>query len=92
VFNRILKFLNSQPKSKTIAKNRLQLILIQDRLGIDANTLEILRSDLISLLSKYFEINDNNLEIELLREKEQIAFVANVPIVNPRQRLESLSL
>ena len=85
-FNRVLKFLSSQPKSKTIAKNRLQLILIQDRLGINACVLETLRSDLISLLSKYFEIiNDSEVEIKLLRGKKQIAFVANASIANLRQ-------
>jgi cell division topological specificity factor len=81
MFGRISKFFN-RPKSKTIAKNRLQLILIQDKMGTNAPALEALRTDLISLLSRYFEINDSEVEIDLLREKEQMAFVANVPITN----------
>lgn len=91
MFKRILKYF-TQNDSKTTAKNRLQLILVQDRMGIEASKLDDLRSDLIILLSKYFEINDRKVEIDLLREKEQIAFVANVPIISSKQRFESVPL
>lgn len=89
MFNQILKFFGSQPKSKTVAKNRLQLILIQDRLGLEASKLDNLRADLISILSKYFEIDNSKVKIKLLKEEEKFAFVANAPILNSKQRFGS---
>lgn len=92
MFNRILKFFGAEPDSRTTAKNRLQLILVQDRMGLEASKLDDFRSDLISLVSQYFEINDSKVEIDLLREKEEYALVANVPGVSPKQRFKSASL
>ena len=93
MFNRALKFFGyNVSKSKNDAKSRLQVILIQDRLAINVYALKALRSDLAKLLSKYFEIDDEEIEIELLQEKRQLAFVANVPISNLKRRAESLSL
>lgn len=90
MFNRILKFFGKD-ESKTVAKNRLQLILFHDRMGVDALTLDKLQSDLIDLLSEYFEINQGEAEIELLKKDEHIAFVANVPILTAKRKFESAS-
>jgi len=92
MFKQVLKFFSSQTNSRKIAKNRLQLILIQDRMGLDAKTLDALRSDLIGVMSNYFEITNSDVEINILRKEKQIAFVANIPITNLRRRLESLPL
>jgi len=78
MFNRILSFLSIQSGSRKVAKERLQLILIQDRLNI--YILEGLRTELIKLLSKYFGINDKELKIELIQKDEKISLITNVPI------------
>lgn len=91
MFNQILKFFGAEPDSRTTAKNRLQLILVQDRMGLEASKLDDLRSDLISVLSQYFEVNGGKVEIDLLREKEEYALVANVPGLSPK-RFRSASL
>jgi len=86
VFDRLAKFFRRQPDSKSVAKARLQLILIQDRAGIEPGILEMLKDDLIDMLSKYFEINQSGLEMNLHREEQAMALVANVPITSMRMR------
>jgi len=92
MFDRALKFFSKKSQSKDEAKGRLQLILFQDRLEINAHAIRTLKLDLIELLSKYFEIDDSEVEVEFLREKEQVAFVANVPVLNLKRRFDSLQV
>lgn len=91
MLGRILSFFDNQSDSKTDAKSRLQLILVQDRLKLNAYELKSLRNDMIEVLSKYFVIDDNEVGIELLREKEEVAFVANVPVMNLKRSFKTMS-
>jgi len=87
VFDRLIKiFWKQQEESKSIAKSRLQLILIQDRTGIEPGILDMLKDDLIDLLNKYFDINQSGLEMNIEREEQSMALVANVPITGMRTR------
>ncbi len=83
--NLLWRFLRRE-SSKDVAKNRLKLVLIQDRMGIEPETMEILKKDLIALLSRYFEISKVGLQMDLHREDESIALVANVPITSMKIR------
>ena len=87
MFDRLIKiFRKQQQESKSIAKSRLQLILIQDRTGIEPGILEMLKNDLIDLLSKYFEINQSGLEMNFHKEDQSMALVANIPITKMKTR------
>ena len=86
MFDKLIKMFRRQSNSKNVAKTRLQLILIQDRAGIEPGILEMLKDDLIDILSKYFEINRSGLEMNLHREEQTMALVANVPITSMRMR------
>ena len=40
MFKRLMQLLNREQRSKSVAKSRLQLILVQDRTGIDEEIME----------------------------------------------------
>jgi cell division topological specificity factor len=73
------------PSSKTIAKERLRLVLLHDRTSIPPYVLEALKSDLIQCISKYMEIDETNLDVSLSDSDESVALVANIPIIKVRQ-------
>lgn len=73
------------PSSKTIAKERLRLVLLHDRTSIPPHVIEALKGDLIKCISKYMEIDENNLEVSLSDSDESVALVANIPILKVRQ-------
>lgn len=85
--NRLIKLLRGEQFSKDVAKNRLHLILVQDRSGVDPEVLKELRGDLISTISKYFDIDQAALEVEIQREEETVALVANIPIIRMKRPL-----
>lgn len=72
--------------SKEIAKERLKLVLIHDRSNVSPEILEKLRYEIIEVISKYIEIDQEEMEIQLTKtqtdEGERIvpALVANIPI------------
>ncbi|SEF89685.1 cell division topological specificity factor [Caloramator fervidus] len=78
------KFFSKQPPSKDVAKERLKLILIHDRANVSPTFLEMLKSDIIRVISDYAEIDERGLEIKLTKAGEEgintPALIANIPI------------
>ena len=70
--------------SKNDAKNRLKLVLIQDRAMLPSGVLENMKDDILKVLSKYVEIEKSKLNIDICPyddDPRKIALVANIPIV-----------
>lgn len=57
--------------SGSIAKRRLQFLLISDRAGCTPEILEMIKDDMIKAISKYMEIDTNGLEIKITQVKEK---------------------
>lgn len=68
------------PGSKNIAKERLRLVLIHDRADISPQLLQLLKNEIVEVISKYMEIDDKGLEVSLEHVDKQVALVANIPI------------
>ncbi|MGI6082363.1 MAG: cell division topological specificity factor MinE [Limnochordia bacterium] len=72
-------FGREEPSGKQ-AKERLRLVLVHDRASISPHLLDMLRVDLIEVLSKYVEIDEDALEVNLEKDSDAMALVANIPI------------
>lgn len=79
------RLFGGKSRSGCTAKERLQLVLIHDRSDISQDMMEQLRQDLISVISKYMEIDENKIELDLEREDRSVALVASIPVVNVRR-------
>jgi cell division topological specificity factor len=66
--------------SKQIAKERLRLVLVHDRVNVSPSLLEALRVDLMEVISKYMEIEESGLEVNLDKSENSVALVANIPV------------
>ena len=77
----LMKVFGKQEKrSGQIAKERLQVVLIHDRASVSPEVMEQLKSDIIAVISKYMEINRNEMEITLENDTKSVALVANIPV------------
>ena len=80
------KKFSSKPTPKDVAKDRLKFILIHDRGDLPHETLEKIRIEILEVLSKYIEIETEDVEIALSKseniEGSNPALVANIPIKN----------
>jgi len=78
--------------SKKQAKERLQLVLIHDRADISAGMMEMLRKDLIEVISRYMDIDESQIELELEKENKSVALVANIPVVRVKRNYRDVKV
>ena len=63
------------------AKDRLRIVLIHDRTDISPQLLDNLRDEIVDVLTKYMEIDIKKIDIDLDREENAVALVANIPVI-----------
>ncbi|MCX7748423.1 MAG: cell division topological specificity factor MinE [Clostridia bacterium] len=79
-------FRRSDSSTKNVAKERLKLVLIHDRANVSPQFLEMVKGEIIKVISNYMDIDENELDIQLTRTKSEEgegvvpALVANIPI------------
>ncbi|WP_407306862.1 cell division topological specificity factor MinE [Desulfosporosinus sp. SB140] len=71
--------------SKSVAKERLRLVLVHDRASISPAMLNRLREDLVKVISNYMEIDETALEFNLCQDEREVALVANIPVVKMKR-------
>jgi cell division topological specificity factor len=77
----ILKlFQRNEEKTGAIAKRRLQLVLINNRLGLSDNIMERLRRDIVEVVSRYFEIDRETTTFDVERSDDTMALVSSIGI------------
>ena len=88
MFENILKLFKKEESSKDLAKERLKLVLIHDKANVSPQFLEMVKSEIIKVIKKYMEIDEEALDIQLTKiksdEGDRIVpqLVANIPILN----------
>ena len=76
----IYRLLGLQPASATTARERLQLVLAHDRSDLNPELLEQMRREILEVVSRYVEIDLDEVDVSLETEDRVTALVANLPI------------
>ena len=74
-------------KSSDIAKDRLKILLISDRINCSPQTLNLIKQDLVKSISKYMSIDEEHMEIVLKKNNKRgknrkPSLYANIPILD----------
>lgn len=102
MFENILNFFkkfgkneNKEPSgSKNKAKERLHLVLMQDRANVSADFLEMMKQEIIDVIKKYIEVEENEIDVRLTNEVKEDgttgapSLYANIPILNIRNDMK----
>ena len=62
------------------AKQRLQLVLIQDRLDLPTEKMESMKQEILEVVSRYLQVADDFLEFEIRRLDELVVLVSNIQV------------
>ena len=89
-FKKLGKTEEKEGKSKDTAKERLHLVLMQDRANVSADFLELMKQEIIDVIKKYIEIDESAIDVRLTNKTNEDgtngapALYANIPITNIR--------
>lgn len=82
----LLDFFRKKPSSGSVAKDRLQLLLVSDRSACSPEMMQAIRDDIIAVISKYMDVDLDDINIELTTtevdgsRKAVPTLYANIPI------------
>ena len=85
-------FSNESKTSKNVAKERLKLVLVHDRIDCSPQLLDLIKADILKVITNYAEIEQDGLEIKMAKSRSDedenpiSALVANIPLKNIKER------
>ena len=77
-----------QESSKDAAKERLHLVLMQDRANVSADFIELMKQEINDVIKKYIEVDEKEIDVRLTNKENDDgtngapALYANIPILN----------
>jgi cell division topological specificity factor len=95
MFDSIMNFFKNLGKSdktdnnsRDTAKERLHLVLMQDRANISADFLDLMRQEIIEVIKKYVDVDESEIDVRMTSKQNEDgsngapALFANIPIIN----------
>lgn len=94
-FKKIVKPENKELGSKDSAKERLHLVLMQDRANVSADFLELMKQEIIDVIKKYIVVDEESIDVRLTNKVNEDgtngapALYANIPIINIKNDMKA---
>ena len=97
MFENVVKFFkglgknSKESSSKDAAKERLHLVLMQDRANISADFLALMKQEIIEVIKKYIDVDENAIDVRLTNKSNEDGttgapvLYANIPIMSVKE-------
>jgi len=72
--------------SSDVAKDRLVMVLVHDRAKITPGMLDQMKDEMISVISRYIQIEAEGVEVTFTQDGRESRLVANIPVAGPKGR------
>ena len=88
LFKKMGKTDAEKSNSKDAAKERLHLVLMQDRANVSADFLELMRQEIIEVIKKYIDVDESAIDVRMTNRQNDDgtngapALYANIPILS----------
>lgn len=88
LYNKVLSFFTGPEEpidpTKGVAVNRLKTVLLQDRAGFSERAIQMMREELVSVVSKYMEIDDENFQLQIDAMDDKTVLGLSIPVVRAK--------
>ncbi len=84
-------FRRKSKSSQDIAAQRLRLVLTHDRANISPGMLEILKDEIIAVISKHLDIDTEHVVVNFTEDARETRLMADIPVHTPRTRRRKAS-
>ncbi len=75
-------------KSSSMAKERLQFVLIHDRINLPPERMEAMKKEILAVISKYVSVDSDNVDIALEKRERASLLVAEIPFLKTLEGIE----
>ncbi len=75
----------NRERTKDTARQRLQLVLIQDRLDLAPEKIETMKREIWEVVSRYLVVEEDFLEFDIRRLDELVVLVSNIQLKDLNQ-------
>jgi cell division topological specificity factor len=75
-------------KSGSMAKERLQFILVHDRINLPPERMEAMKQEILAVISKYVSVDSDNVDIALQKRDRSSLLVAEIPFHKTLEGIE----
>ena len=79
------RLFGGEKASKELAKDRLKLVLIHDRASVSPTMMENLRKDLVQVISKYLDFDEQSLDVQMAEQDNMTMLEVNIPVANVKR-------
>lgn len=96
-FRKFVKAESPEVSSKDAAKERLHLVLMQDRANVSADFLEMMKQEIIEVIKKYIDVDENAIDVRLTNKTNEDgtngapALYANIPIISIKEESKEIT-
>jgi len=80
------KLTGKTPNSANQAKDRLKLVLINDRTDLSPTALEEMKNGILEVISRHIDIDPASVRIQMTQDGREQRLVADIPIRPNRRR------
>ena len=80
------RIFSKKETSSSVAKQRLQMVLVQDRSDVTPGLLEQIKDEIIEVIARHLAIDPDNVVVNLTQNARESRLVAEIPITGDRKK------
>jgi cell division topological specificity factor len=78
----LTKIFRREESSRSLAKERLRLVLMSDRVALAPDTFNLMKGEMLSVLQRYLDIDEQGMDVHFENAERRFTLYANIPITN----------
>lgn len=80
----ITRFFRREEASKNLAKERLRLVLMSDRVSLAPDTFDAMKVEMLRVVRRYLDIDERSMDVHFENAQRQFLLLANIPVLRVR--------
>ncbi|MDQ6766432.1 MAG: cell division topological specificity factor MinE [Candidatus Eremiobacteraeota bacterium] len=78
----LTKMFRREESSKSLAKERLRLVLMSDRVALAPDTFDAMKGEMLSVLQRYLDIDEHGIDVHFENAERRFMLYANIPVTS----------
>jgi cell division topological specificity factor len=83
--DKFLESLSGNRKSARLAKDRLKLVLIHDRINLSPKLVDEMKDEIVNVISRYIQIDPSLVQITVSQDGREQRLVADIPLISQQK-------